>query len=159
MSGYFSTFTHVQWRRRFSGQICPQQHRPLWRVRGGAADRRQNVTGHGKSTESPKSSNSDICTHTYSIFWRISEFSAFLEDKMLFVFFFELMRKMFAHFYYIRCHGLQWDESRLLHVDFLFISNYPREILRGKCTNMKQQMRVIILCLHIIWFVYNSSKK
>ena len=35
-----------------------------------------------------------------------------------------------AHFYYVRCHCLQWDESRLLHVDFLLISNYPWEILR-----------------------------
>lgn len=35
-----------------------------------------------------------------------------------------------AHFDYVRCHGLQWDQSRLLHVDLLLIGNYPWKILR-----------------------------
>lgn len=39
-------------------------------------------------------------------------------------------RDVSAHFYYVRCQGLQWDQSRLLHVDLLLIRNYPGKILR-----------------------------
>ncbi len=35
-----------------------------------------------------------------------------------------------AHFHYVRRHGLQWDESGLLHVDLLLIRNYPWKILK-----------------------------
>lgn len=39
-------------------------------------------------------------------------------------------RDVSAHFYYVWCHSLQWDESRLLHVDLLLISNNPWKILK-----------------------------
>lgn len=34
-----------------------------------------------------------------------------------------------AYLHDVRCHGFQWYESRLLHVDFLLIGDYPREVL------------------------------
>lgn len=37
--------------------------------------------------------------------------------------------EVFAHFYNVGCHGFQWDESRLRHMNLLFISNDPEEIL------------------------------
>ena len=60
-----------------------------------------------------------------------------------------------AHFYYVRCHGLQWDQSRLLHVDLLFISNYPWEILKKqiyKC-NTKDTTAVIMCGKGALWWI------
>lgn len=42
--------------------------------------------------------------------------------------------EVFAHFYNVGCHGFQWDESRLRHMNLLFISDDPEEILRVKHT-------------------------
>lgn len=42
--------------------------------------------------------------------------------------------EVFAHFYNVGCHGFQWDESRLCHMNLLFISDDPEEILRVKQT-------------------------
>lgn len=39
------------------------------------------------------------------------------------------VNEAFAHFYDVGCHGFQWDESRLRHVNLLFISNDPGKIL------------------------------
>lgn len=38
--------------------------------------------------------------------------------------------KCVAYFDNVGCHGLQWDEPGLLHVDLLLIRNYPWKILR-----------------------------
>lgn len=38
--------------------------------------------------------------------------------------------KCVAYFDNVGCHGLQWDEPGLLHVDLLLIGNYPWKILR-----------------------------
>lgn len=53
-----------------------------------------------------------------------------------------------AHFYYVRCHGLQWDESRLLHVDLLLISNYPWEILKRQIHKCETNgTTTVIMCV------------
>lgn len=40
-----------------------------------------------------------------------------------------LVSEVFSHFDNVRCHGFQRDESRLHHVNLLFISNDPGKIL------------------------------